>query len=689
MIFSTGQTSGATAKLYDVDYNPSPSISDFVIPQNLNNDTQDLRTTISEWQRDLNVNVMPNGTYWGSYFSPSKFANSYKPTWYENRALITPSYMIDPDPGSTWTHKDYYLDYARYSYCLVASHFNWSRQVLMNGASEWWVRLPVAPQSIEATYGITMAIFSGVSNNASDVYLMTDYRSNNTMIRPAIHEMTPQDYIIYQFRGAQSGDPLYSAGLMHQPVSFLVGDGVIGNDYIYLKINSVLKPETDYIIALAWRMPVLLSNDCLYTYWAGDTNLSGRWSHMMYSEFDLTCQSPGVYFQYDMVEVGNKTIDLPLDFGWSFIFTEGIGAGGLFGKKISFQSNATLILYPFFNTSRAGYQHMSFLFPFISTQNLTVEPEIHQAIGSPQGYGPAFPHHVWGFGGAAIYEFDTNIWYNYTDFILFSSSLNLTFGTGGYHFTNDDRWNVRVDLNFLGEPPNLNVTRNYTLTMLCYERDRAPVPWSLINESNAWNTSYYPWARPRLLTNTTAQSFYYDIFCSARGTQGQWAMMLGTVSGHPVYTYHFPQIIWVNPMEWNLTKEGSSALIRVSQQDGYFSKMQDWWGEHYFGEMLKFKFYDKAAAYGGGEGTIGDGLSELISMFAQFGKWLYIIAVSFVGQLVKFLGEALDALTAIVLALVWLVAPAAFMFEVGTAAKMARKITHKRDEFLDELEGTG
>ena len=686
LTLSTGLTSGATAKLYDVDYRSPPEIEDLVLSQNVNNDTQQLSTTISEWQRDLGPGVMPNGTYWGTYFTGSKLQNYYQPSWYEN--------IVAADP--IWPTHDY-LSSARYSYGLVAAHFNWTRQVLMNGASEWWIRTPLSPQSIEASNGLVMAVFKNRGTNASLVSLESSFQTNNTYMRPSIGGYIPDDYILFQFEQGNKGYPVWSMGYTYTYIDFISGYGRVANDRLYLKVNSILRPETDYIIALVWRMPPALGpTSSVFSYWTGPENVTGRWSHFEFAEYDVAYATP-IYAEYEswnFTQMGNQSLDQPLDMDWSFIFTEGIGAGGLFGKTMTFASNGTLSLYPFVNLTRSGYQHMSFMLPFISPTNVTVEPEIHQAY-----YFPAFsPAHMWTFNDGLPY-FDPNIWYNYTDFILFSSSGNINF-SGSYYFNQYDHWNVKVELNFMGSPPNYNATRYYNVTLLCYERTRPAKLWTSLVETSpySFNTSWNPWLRPHLsvLGDATYDSYspdgghlsprgyeeylYYEVYMSARGTDGQWVMKTGSLSGNPILTFHFPQIIWISPMEWRLTKGASQEIIRLSQEDGYYAQVQDWWGEHHFGEAIRTKFYSEAAAKGGGDGIIHDGLSNLMNAFIEFGKWLYIIAVSFVGQLIKFIGEVLDAITAIVIYLAWLVAPAGFMLEVGWAAKYSKRLTHVKGE---------
>ena len=662
-------SSAAKATFYDVDYKVDPLLAGIANVTNLGDPTQDLPTTIAEWQRDLGDEVMPNGTYWGTLMPGARFVNNYERVW-------------DPDSPVLWWDpvEGWYNGLSvgglggRFSYILAASHFRWTSTVLMSGCSSWWVRLPVSPQSMERVHGLVVGIFHG-ETNASACNLLTDYRSNSTWMRPTIAGRAPDEYVYVGFDKSGWGEPALNVSQGGNVSELSTGSGAIAGDRLYLQVNSILRPDTDYVISVAFRMPD--EGPGLTTYWAASESPCGNWSHIELSEFRLTGSGGAYYETYTMDELGNTSMDVPMDLDWSFIFVEGIGAGGLFGKKIVVDSNATLTLYPFVNTSRSGHQHMSFMWPFISHTNLSIEPEIHQAIGSPRGAGPGFIHHVWAFDDMS-YEFDPDIYYNYSDFVLFSSSVHLRWGASGYQFTEDDRWNVRVDLNLEGNiPADLNWTnltsRHYEFTVLCYERVRPPVMWSTVNESLAWNTSRLPWARPHLDRTDSSTYFYYEVWCSARGTDGQWAMQTGTVSGMPVYTYHFPQVIYIDAVSLKITSQMGEKWIGLSQKDGFYSQIQDWWGEHYFGEALRTKFYEPMQLFGP-NGLIMNKLSEIWDFFIGWGKWFYAGLVQFVGQIITFAQDVFDAITGIVWTLRSLVAPVAMMSIVSIGARLNNKL---------------
>jgi len=148
-------------------------------------------------------------------------------------------------------------------------------------------------------------------------------------------------------------------------------------------------------------------------------------------------------------EIDSEKIELPIDMDWSFIFVEGVGMGGLFGKKVMIEKDHALVIYPFFNTSRSGNQYMSFNLPFISNETAYVQPSVWQGSGGFPGCG----WHVWRFALPDLnYYFDPvqpanaslKQVYNYTDFILFSTNETLHWS----YFLDDDRWNVRVEFYF-------------------------------------------------------------------------------------------------------------------------------------------------------------------------------------------------------------------------------------------------
>lgn len=125
-----------------VEFKSDPLFDEVNDPINIDNATVD-DTLMGEWRRDLGSD-MPNGTYYGSLFPPALFQHDLKPTYARNESA----------GGQE----------GRFTYTMLSSHFNLSSQKIMAGASEWWVRIPVSPDSIDGYFGIVLNIFRDVDN---------------------------------------------------------------------------------------------------------------------------------------------------------------------------------------------------------------------------------------------------------------------------------------------------------------------------------------------------------------------------------------------------------------------------------------------------------------------------------------------------------------------------------------------
>lgn len=602
IIFSSMEmVEGATTTEKRIEFNPPMIFDEVAIKTNIANETPP--TTISEWQSDLDESL-PNGTYYGTYQTGSKFEFDYTP-------------IFDTDEKY-------------YSYVLISSHFNWSSQILMYGTSRWWLRLPVSASSIEATHGIVIGIFKGF-NNASRCYLLENWTGKYFM-RPSIDGYSPQDWIYYMTYNKTED--------WGKPANALYwGTGSIVNDRVYLEINSILEPNIDYIISLAFSLP---DNGRLSTYWTTTESPSGKRTHIEIAEISTT----GAGGSRENIKEANSTIDLNLDLDWSFVFVEGIGYNGMFGRTISILEDSYLEIYPFFNTSRIGSQYMSFMLPFWSNEYANITPYIknaRKAVGDL--------NRTWKFDNG-LDNFSPTMWHKYKDFILFSSNDTLNMSS----FYDGDRWNVLVYFKF---------HESCNMTLLCYKRDRPIVKWNQINETAPANTSWDYWTRNNYWRNGTSTKLYYEIYMSARGTTGQWALYNGTYSGKPFYTQYFPNLIFLTSTHISLLTEDSYENITVSMEDAYYSRVNDWWGEHWFGSALQLQFRNKVEDLQELRGEIIDFLYDMWEGMQVLGKWIYLRLLEFKDFILEFGGDVMDALVEFINTGAYLVGP--FLFIVLTA----------------------
>ena len=691
----------ADVEALEVEFESDPFFGDYNDPVNIDNMT-DADTVLGEWERDLGEET-PNGTYYGPLLPPSYFEHNIQPAWVKNNSVSN-------------------FD-GRYTFVLVSGHFNLSEQKIMAGASEWWLRTPINPESIEAYYGLTLSIFKDV-DNASKVRLYGNYSSDfskqGQKPRATFNGYAPDVIAEYGTTSSakRSGEPMTNWKFQN--------DMRVANGRLYIQVSAVLEPSVDYVLSLGFRLP---REGTLGTYWTTSESPAGKWTAIDIAEMFM---NPAVGATAYIEMLDSYLMEQPMDLDWSFIFVEGIGMGGLFGKKLSIPENNTLALYPFFNTSMSGDQYMSFMLPFISNQSVNVTPQVYNAdytypwnfSSGDSWFTPEMEYviglsenasagsktirvnsteHLWegmycrvidddhsevnfitAMNGRTItlyydlyfdkdIEKNARLWcmipmgWEYTDFVLFSTNDTVDWTT----FTDNDRWNV--ELEFLFNEP-------ITLTLLCYVDDRPQYLWTEIGLNNTTRSPYYhPFTFGRAGDITQTYRLHYNVWISGRGTDGQWVMRNGTASGDWTYTHYFPRRIHLSSAQWEFMNENETetfnsywdvALHYWDKGIGYY-RYALWYGM----KATMMTLWNGATTFGG---YITDGLSQIWEGFKRFGNWIVTRLVEFVGQIWNFISDAIDTIAGFWDLFKYLVAPMISMVIIGVGGTMVRKLLNER-----------
>lgn len=577
----------AASEAVDVEFNSDQRFSEVNQPINIGDaeNTPSNQSTIQEWMSDLGTDMV-NGTYWGTLFSPALFEHSLRASYWIN--------------GSA--------PFGQFTYVALSAHFIWSAQVIMSGASQWWLRLPIHPDSIDWNNGLELAIFKN-ETNPKNVSFERHYSARNIVARPTINGYLPDDLLYFQYNSS----------------AFSSGNGKITSNHAYVEVNSLIFPGIDYVFAICFR---IANGAKLKTYWSTCESPTGRNTAITIAETTYEQNSP--YVDVDVLDIANVNVSLDLD--WSCIFEEGIGLGGLFGKQMHFPINSTLNLYPFFNTSRSGSQYMSFMWPFISDEDVNVSVRVTNSVGLTPAFG-----YTWNFTNGD-YEFRPFWCWTYHDFVLFSTSEILNWS----EFNDDDRWNVWLEFTF---------NRATNLTLLCYAPERPRVLWSTLDADLSSNSSRNPFLRPwwsDRLNGLLFQQMCYEVYVSARGTNGQWAIRETTPSGRLTFSHHFPQEIHLSSAEWEFCRGDSNASANLTRAEIFWREAQEFWNQgHYFKAIYSAM---KSVLYSIWDGTknligkIKDGLSWVWEKMKEIGNWLYTHLVEFLGKIWDFLCNAYDTI---------------------------------------------
>jgi hypothetical protein len=703
----------AEKELLDISFIPDPFSAEGDIQNIINvNNMTDANTSYAEWERDLGTR-MPNGTYYGTLFPPSLFEFNFEATWEQN---------------NTYSNTD-----GRFTYAMVSGHFNLTSQKIMSGTSEWWLRAPISPDSVEAYFGLILCIFKGV-DNSSDVQIYGNYTADVSTVgqKPrATHNGYAPDVVIHydSTAGILSNGEKFSD---HNPP----GDMIISNGRMYLKVNAVLEPSVDYVLSLLFRLP---KDGTLRTFWTQCEMPAGGWTSIEVAEMFIH-DAIGQTVYIDLMD--HKKEDFSLDLDWSFIFVQGVGRGGLFGKKMTIPENHTLVLYPFFNTSRSGNQYMSFMLPFISNQTVNVTPKVFVAHGDSWNFSngdyffdPWIPYSVgltesalegnqtievddtehlyigkhiylkdsdsgpetnfiksmsgnfltlyyklqddYTKGNGAHLELEIPMGWNYTDFILFSTNDTLNWTT----FEMDEQWNVELELLF---------NDDITLTLLCYyEKERPSYLWSEIPLNN---TSKNPYFHPHTFNRAGDGEYdltyrlHYNVWISARGTDGQWAIRNGTASGGWTYTHYFPKRVFLSSAEWEMISTPDGELVKILLDFAkHFSHLSHSLITKNYVDAVKWSFKSSALIFRTAGliigGIIRDRLSSdssLWQQFKKFGAWIASTVMEFAGKIWNFINNAIDTIVGFWESFKYTIAPMLMMAIVAMGGRAVSKLLEGR-----------
>lgn len=683
----------ADAVEIDVSYESDPLYDSVNIPTNLVNATH-TDSVIYEWERDCGPE-MPNGTYYGALTQPGLFTHNLRPV------------EIVEDNTDGGYLPDVNGSVARYTTVIVSAHFNWSKQVLMSGCSEWWVRIPVHPDSIgDFAY---LSIFKDVDNaSLIDFYsyynftpkVAGEWEFYPDFIRPTYDGQMPQD--IFKYASGQSiGFSYYT---------YAHGEMVKSEDHVYLKVHSILRPETDYVISYAFYIP---EDEVLSTYWNTGETPCGGWSSIVVGDTEIEHIFPGVgdtiYYQTTVVD--SQKTEVPLDLDYSFIFVQGIGPGGLFGARFQIESTIRncsaegvpypfniqvwggIVDYPFYNSSMDDPEYMSFMLPFISDDRFYCVPRVDSAMLLADLLG-------WRFMDGEIY-FRPEWGWNYSDFILFSTSSRVNY-TDPFNdpFFDGFQWNIKTEYEIF-ENVSDEYRKSINITLLCYESPRSVHDWSEIDWEYGFlnqemkNSSFNPWLRPYVYTwdgreygrkNESGDYRYnlgmtysylgYEIWQSARGTEEQWVLRNMTSSGEYTYSYHFPQIIHLSSHTWVV---GSSIASRpVTPWGNYWQMSQDAWNTGHRFQAIYYAVRGTISyLFDGLPGIIYDALHGLWDEMKKFGSWIYTRIVEFIGKIYDFLEDVGDHLVDFWESAKYAVAPIIMIVIISYGSRFAN--TARRD----------
>jgi hypothetical protein len=433
---------------YEIDVNLQPKAppGDGEVVLNNYGDQENVKTEIDVWEKDLGKQAT-DGSYIGPLSESSIFEVDFTPLD-ENRPFqmgdgaaniyLNPEidwssiisvetwpmdsffYFAEPDANNLITLKPSSFPVAKTrSIVSVTQIVNFSNRVIMSGATEFWVKIPVQSSCInfeELTPVISFtSLTTGemfdetklwlngqhkISYSAMPSYTnWAEYINGGQALYP-----TQIGRIIKEFTGYNE-IKFYYNGRMPQIAQPVTEKYIIGES-IYAKVYATIEPNTDYIVTFSAIMKskpkILLTEDDMYN--------SGRQSFIQTNDIIFGESSLEMSVDYYDSSIGetarpivsvmtkqlygtggmysppiNSTTELPVDMSFSFIFLSGRGANGMYGQHFNMKKDSSLVIYKTVTPTSAN-PYVSVMIPFISDKAIKIN--VTAEFIHPEGWWP-------------------------------------------------------------------------------------------------------------------------------------------------------------------------------------------------------------------------------------------------------------------------------------------------------------
>lgn len=456
-----------SANSFDADF-PAQSLPDGspTFNNNLANQSE-IRTEIDIWENDMGKQVT-DGSYVGAIFESSLMEVDYEPLredeTYSYSTVIAKTLPVDsfpPNPISPLTFDSStvesfntnfpYLE--ERSVLTCAEVVNFSNRMIMSGATEFYIKVPVQPDCVDFTeITPTISAFKIENENATEIYQSID--DGFLYLTPSFSVIyDPYPYRWDSYDNGTVFDIEQEAGLVRTDINVgerlfpyyrgnrpniiqPVRDENIVNDGIYARILGTIEPNTNYLFTFNC---ILKSKPLIYLT-EDDICTNGRNSKIIVSDLDFTLDTSVGWFSqfqeftayhgwHELIRINtdlstypliNETIDVPVDISFSFIFKSGRGDYGMFGHKFHFNEGDALVFYDRIDAPQTD-KFLSIMLPFIADSSIFVNLTVW-LLDPTNKYEPIG---VISESGSDFVYVNTNVWHSneempYTDYILFT-----------------------------------------------------------------------------------------------------------------------------------------------------------------------------------------------------------------------------------------------------------------------------
>jgi len=424
-------------------------------------DPSNVSTEISKWEEDIGKENT-KGSYMGPLFESSIFEVDYEPYRSTDTYSTVYTYYDDINQSFPYNYLNYgnaileqreidssFTYYDRLSVLTVTSIMQFPNRVIMSGATEFWLKVPVVPSCID--FVVTKPSISIFKTDEDNTTIQNSLQNNELVCKPlfdVIYDPAPYKFELYPNGSAydveqpigsiredlNSGRLLQSTYKGNYPYILqpITSDSVI-NDRIYLKIFGVIEPNTNYLFVfngvLKDKPKLLVTEEDVCSngrYCSIDTTdvpfIISSDTHYDFSAKDYIHEVKEVVADTSQEPYTSAHLDMPIDLSFSTIFLQGRGFGGMFGHKLHFEKDEGFIFYNTFDTPNTD-KYISVMIPFICDKqvevNITVFLLTPNVKFEPQALVP------WWSMNTTVYK-NPNFWQapknmSYTDYILFTT----------------------------------------------------------------------------------------------------------------------------------------------------------------------------------------------------------------------------------------------------------------------------
>ena len=330
--------------------------------------------SVMQWEYDFRATgtEAPKGVYVGQYLNPSVLELDYKPVWNPQRVRhISGNSRVTESLGT-------------YGVTLISTQVRFSSSEIMNGASEFWVRLPAFAHQLETinlereSYSTTTGnrttvqstinsgiyLYQGGYNNFSidgdETMGIFDLRadSNTTSIANGIISKENNNYnnsLYHRFNVVVNSDITYT-------IAFLM----ISREKPYIMLDEVESSNSQIDYKVVSIDDVYLYDG--YTDWMGILIDRRSYNHLL----------------SDVSTSDSTSKDLLIEPHFSFIFTKGLGENNMFGYSLPDNSSIKINMrYDGFE-GVSSEKYPSVYIPFLLDDIDGITPPINLKLGISQ-----------------------------------------------------------------------------------------------------------------------------------------------------------------------------------------------------------------------------------------------------------------------------------------------------------------